>query len=421
MAMVCNLSCDKDKVNKTEPEETPGYGTTNGRTVLVYLVAENSLATFVVNDVKEMLLGAKYLGANDRVVVYIDDRATPRIYAISFADRNKSYEELLPVMQYESDKNSSATQSLDEFIRFGETHYPAPSYGIILWSHGSGWVPPYNQPVNSELRTYGARIRKSFGLDNELNSLSNKGYEMSIDSLRYTLEKHRKFDFLLFDACFMQNIEVAYELRNTADFIIGSPAEIPGEGAPYDRMMHHMFSDGNYVKPMVEAYYKGYKDLNNGYGVLLNAVRTDSLERFADITAPLVKKYKEKLMTMDHDTILNYFRWDYYPNYSYPDFYDMRGIMQAAMSAEDYEYWDRQFNSIIECNPHTSRWFSEFNQSSNNRVYENQYSGISMHIPLKKYADRRRWFTSGYYLTEWAQKVWNDNETNDIIEKIKKK
>lgn len=420
MAMVCNLSCDKEEPITPEPD-APEYGTTNGRTVLVYLVAENNLASFANNDVREMLLGAKYLGAKDRMVVYIDDRSMPRIYSISFADRKKTYEELQPILQYETDKNSTASSSLDDFIKYCKTHYPAPSYGIVLWSHGSGWVPPHNQAINSELRTYGARIRKSFGLDNEQNSYSNNGYEMSIDSLRITLEKHDKFDFLMFDACFMQNIEVAYELRNTADFIIGSPTEIPGDGAPYDLIMRYMFDDGDYVKPMVESYYQRYKDMADGYGVLISAIRTDSLEHFAEITAPLVKSYKEKLITMEYDTILNYFHWDYYPNYSYPDFYDMRGIMQASMSDEDYQSWNKQLNNIIECNPHTSRWFSEFNQSSNNRVIESQYSGITMHIPLKKYADRRRWFTSAYYQTEWAQRVWNDDETNAIIEKNKKK
>ena len=38
------------------------------------------------------------------------------------------------------------------------------------------------------------------------------------------------FDFVLFDACFMQSIEVAYALRNFTDYYIGSPTEIPGPG-----------------------------------------------------------------------------------------------------------------------------------------------------------------------------------------------
>ena len=33
------------------------------------------------------------------------------------------------------------------------------------------------------------------------------------------------FDFVLFDACFMQSIEVAYALRNFTDYYIGSPTE----------------------------------------------------------------------------------------------------------------------------------------------------------------------------------------------------
>ena len=52
------------------------------------------------------------------------------------------------------------------------------------------------------------------------------------------------FDFVLFDACFMQSIEVAYALRNFTDYYIGSPTEIPGPGARYDVLVPALFSDG---------------------------------------------------------------------------------------------------------------------------------------------------------------------------------
>ena len=35
------------------------------------------------------------------------------------------------------------------------------------------------------------------------------------------------FDFIMFDACFMMSIEVAYAVRNYADYYMGCPTENP--------------------------------------------------------------------------------------------------------------------------------------------------------------------------------------------------
>jgi hypothetical protein len=49
-----------------------------------------------------------------------------------------------------------------------------------------------------------------------------------------------KFDYILFDACFMGNIESSYELRNVTKHIIASPCEVMGYGFPYARIMKYM-------------------------------------------------------------------------------------------------------------------------------------------------------------------------------------
>ena len=47
----------------------------------------------------------------------------------------------------------------------------------------------------------------------------------------------------------------------------------------------------------------------------------------------------------------------------------------------------------------------------NRSVNGQQYSGVSMHIPLKKYADvglYGAWFAGSYYDTDWAKAVWGE-------------
>ena len=56
--------------------------------------------------------------------------------------------------------------------------------------------------------------------------------------------------FIMTDCCNMMCLENLYELRQTCDYFIGSPAEIPDNGAPYDQIVSDMFAGGD--KAIVE-------------------------------------------------------------------------------------------------------------------------------------------------------------------------
>ena len=44
------------------------------------------------------------------------------------------------------------------------------------------------------------------------------------------LPNHRKWDFILFEGCYMGSVEVAYELKDKTEAIIASPTEIVSPG-----------------------------------------------------------------------------------------------------------------------------------------------------------------------------------------------
>lgn len=54
------------------------------KTVLVYIVADNSLASFAKEDVEEMIEGMKLVGSSScNLLVYQDDRNTPVLFRIA--------------------------------------------------------------------------------------------------------------------------------------------------------------------------------------------------------------------------------------------------------------------------------------------------------------------------------------------------
>ena len=72
-SMLMFIACSSDDAPKPDPAH---------RTVLVYIGAENSLYSYVSDDLDEMIQGAGDIPASDNLLVYVDDRSTPRIYKI---------------------------------------------------------------------------------------------------------------------------------------------------------------------------------------------------------------------------------------------------------------------------------------------------------------------------------------------------
>ncbi len=412
------VSCKKDD-DRPEPEEK--HGTTNGRTVLVYAIADNNMASIATRDINEMLAGAKYLGDKDHVIVYLDDKQKPRIYDINASSVGTTYSNLTPIYKYEEEVNSCTYEQLSSVIKYTMENYPAPSYGLVMWSHGNGWLPATIKTIDNR-KAYGIKALKSRSFGSDLDYVDGKPEKdknMSIEAIKAAIDGFGGLDFLMFDACMMQNIEVAYTLRGTSKAIIGSPAEVPGEGAPYNTVLEPMFQDENYVQGIVNKYYEYYSQ-SPIYGILLSAVDGMNLESFASATKVYVQKYKETLMTMKYvddkgnSTILDYFIFDKYYDpvgKAFPDYYDINGIMMTALSAEDYATWKAEYDKVIICKANTATWYSALMGKDYYNVNGQQYSGVSMHIPLKKYADvglYGAWFAGSYYDTDWAKAVWGE-------------
>lgn len=107
-------------------------------------------------------------------------------------------------------------QVLNDFITWAKTNYPADRYALILWNHGNGW----QRGLEDEQPT------RAFSYDDQY------GTSIKTWQTNQALNGHH-FDIIGWDASLMQMIEVAYEARSYADYIVGSEESPPGEGYPY--------------------------------------------------------------------------------------------------------------------------------------------------------------------------------------------
>jgi hypothetical protein len=390
----CSFSaCSKD--DETPPIVSPYV---ESRTVMVYMVAENSLNKNVWADVQEMLVGMNNdtLSANDRLVIYLDDVKLPRIYVVDKTTKITQFSELVPVMTYENDVNSSSAEQLGTFIDYVKSNYPAESYGLVMWSHASGWTPSnFSGDMYSETPTK----RKSFGVDNGKNTTNNNGNQMNIDDMASVLQGNA-FDFIFFDACVMQTIEVAYELRDAAKWLIASPAEIPASGANYETMTRAMFLKDDYVNQMLTVYKQEY---SNAYGIVVSAVNTEALDDYAAYMKSVVAAHRSEMLNLNISSMLNYIRYGSWTTTS-PDFLDMQGIMLKVLDDEEYAQWKGNTDKLITC-VHTGRWYSGYPKSII-AIDDAQCCGMAMFIPFEKYTYSYESFNEKYLKTSWAKAVW---------------
>lgn len=391
------FACSKD--DDTPPVVSP-YA--ESRTVMVYMVAENSLSPNATTDVQEMLVGMNNdtLNVNDRLVIYLDDVKSPRIYVVDKTTKKTLLSDLTPVITYEEDVNSASAEQLGAFVDYVKTHYPAESYGLVMWSHASGWVPSsYDGDRSGETSS----MRKAFGVDNGKNISTkyggNNGHQMEIADMASVLEGET-FDFIFFDACVMQTIEVAYELRHLADYLIASPAEIPAPGANYKTMMRAMFSKEDVVTRIMTDYEREYR---NSYGLVISAVNTSVLEDYATYMKSIVAHYRSEMMELDVSSVLNYMHYGTWTT-NFPDFLDMQGVMLQVLDNEEFAQWKVETDKVVTC-VHAGCWYSNYPKGKVT-IDDAQCCGMSMFIPFEKYAFNSWAFNDEYLKTSWAKAVW---------------
>ena len=365
-------SCSK---HSDEPEPTP-QPTMGNRTVLVYVAGENKLSRFFGGELQEMRQGSKLLGEGDHLLLYVDlaDRNRhPYIMEVSQGDTATIY-------QYDKESLASDPDQMLDVISRAFTLRPARSYGLTLWGHASGWLVS----ADSVSHALGVR-RRAFGVDNGFNDgSSNQGRWMNIPTLAKVLSRVGKpLKFIFGDCCNFQCAEVAYELRGQAEYIIGSPAEIPGVGAPYGTVLPAMFSQSDeFYRQMVDAYFA---QVVAGHKEPLSVVRTSEMEGLAVATRTLLSN----IAAHDGKGVDNFFDTSgliYYYSSGWDAttkvMFDMNDLFLRYAPSADYAVWRQAFDRAVVYTTMATSWetanlvfFNDFD------ITAERYGGMSMFVP----------------------------------------
>lgn len=282
--MVMALSaCSSDEPDAPGPEPEPGPDTTH-RTVLVYMVSNNNLSRYAMADMQEMADGVR-AGALDhggRLLVYSSlPNETPRLYEL-MPDGSEAL-----IRSYTDNASSVTVERMRTVIADAKETAPADDYGLVLWSHATGWLNDSGVIGDGSSHSAGgspALISPlSFGAD------GMPAKKMSIASLARALEGHH-FSFIYFDCCHMATVEVAYELRHATDHIVASPTELGVEGMPYDRNIGCFFRHEADIDGAAFNTFD-YYNTNSIYGCTISVIDTRAIDRLATSTRSILADF----------------------------------------------------------------------------------------------------------------------------------
>ena len=364
-----------------EPDPTPSKkaGT---HTVLVYLVADNSMSPFVKEDIAEMKKGFADSSIDTdkhNLLIYVDSYSdNPTIYRLKRDATGIVTDEI--VYEYPADHDSCSPSVIQDVIAKAKEAYQAEKYSFIYWSHGDGWAT-YPLPVKSVKPMAGTEM-KWIGIDvtrTEIKDLAS--------ALRSAYVQ--KLDFLMFDACFMLSVETVYELRNAADYVISSPAEIPGPGAPYDVIVPKMFGS-NAALDVTRGYYNYYAakydetvenyNVNWTGGVCIGAAKTSEIEQLASATKRALASAQRVSLDELKNTVLNYDRRSLTSS-GYIGYYDLCGMMEQQLSTSEYATWKKAYDAAVPVYLTTPKIYTAFSGGGLFSVAAGK--GLSTYIPYR--------------------------------------
>lgn len=223
-------------------------------TVLTYIAAHNNLEKFGKTSLLELLA----VGSTSDVVLgaLYDGKSGAGRYVMGDPGGVEWQKQL-------GRFDSGDPDELIETAKWLFEKYPAERYGLVLWSHGTGWEPSEIEEITKEARPAAARdaaeskerssapgsralfrttVRSLLKPEKrtERAILFDDGTGHSLDTLELARVTDliaktigQPLDVLGMDACLMANLEVAYEVRTAVRYLVASEELVPAHSWPY--------------------------------------------------------------------------------------------------------------------------------------------------------------------------------------------
>ena len=404
LLLICLYGCISIEVTE-KPKETQ-------RNILFYIGADsNGIDNGSTGDEPKAQLNvirAGWIPGKGELLIFADQTNRPpclmRINKIKGADGLYG----IDTVHVYNEENSADATVLRRVIDTVVTLYPADSYGMIFFSHASGWLP------------------KGM-LAHPRSLVIDKGEDGIAKEMEYTVFAaaipDKQFDFLIFEACFMADVMTMYELRNKAEYILASSAEIvsPGFWYIYKKEIMRLFDTRNSIPAVVSGFGQAYVDCiknefpeNNIFcSTTLGLIKMNEMENLASTVKTLLNGVKLNESTLTVDNIQRFDR----PAYNRLNliisgqrksrYFDFDHVMKNLVSDSQYALFHTQMQKTVVWKANTQRFLlGDDNGAPNYAEYDGfmieHHSGLTTYIQQSVYPE----LNMAYENSSWYNAIY---------------
>lgn len=351
------------------------------RTVLVYIGADNNLSNTANSNIYSMNSCISSGMDNYNLLVFVDrkDVAPALLHIHNF--------KIDTVAKY-PERDSSDPMILREVIDDVVQNWKAEHYGLVMWSHGTGWLPTNMLHYVAPNMNY-SPMHRAFSWEDRKGQ--KPAYScMELDGLVEAIPED-VFDFIVFDACYMGNVEIAYALRNKTPQIVSSCYEIVSYGFPYHIVTRDLLN-GNVLKSCNE-FYRYYNSMNGWEQMAgISLVKTEGLDSLARCFRKIIAEYGDTIQTLDVSDIQCFDRFTHHV------FFDLEDFVETICPDSDYlNEFRLQLDQCVPYHISTPYIFP----GDREEIKVNSYCGLSVYIPLPEY--EASGLNAAYRQTEWSE------------------
>ncbi len=369
-------------------EEAEDVTSINQQTTIVFMpwsgTASNSgLYSYFLQNLDSIEGAIKKTGSmSNRVVVFLSTSSSEStLYEITLVNKEIQHTTL---KTYSGNLYTTA-DGIAQILNDVKSDAFALNYGMIIGCHGMGWTYkedwtnyPYNakprfQQTASAKSTTGSKVpyypTRFYGSVSDLDN-----YATNIETLEQGIANAgMKMQYVLFDDCYMANIETAYQLKDVTNFLIGSTSEIMAVGMPYQTIWSSLATATPAYESVTSAFNTFYSNYDPPCGTL-SVIDCRKLDKLAEMMRRINDTYTFDSSQLDSLQVLD--------GFSQGIFYDMKDyVVHLCKNNDMLNDFSADLQQVVKSAVHTDSVYSALYPFSGQYIKIKQFSGITISDP----------------------------------------
>ena len=318
-----------------------------------------------IEDIEAAIEAEKGLGRNKLMVFIATSANNAVLIEVKYAANGRCQRDTLQHFDKHNMPAYTTANGLASLLSKVKVEAPAKQYALIVGCHGTGWL-------FSEGKSR-ARTRYFGGSDHY--------FQTNIPTLAAAIEQAKmRMQFVMFDDCYMSNVEVAYEMRHATAYLIGCCSEIMAYGMPYKNIWKHLTQPKPNYKEVVNEFHNFYSNYKWPYG---NIGVTDCSK---------VEEVAARMKTINAATANNAKLIDWediqrLDGYEKTIFFDMGDYVNKLCNTPETQSMAREMQTalaqLVPYKSTTKYVYTALEQHYPSTIIVNAYSGITISDPTQ--------------------------------------